>query len=300
MATSNTTRVSLKLLIDTRGCKVLFAEASKDVVDFLFSLLSLPVGTVIRLLSKDGMVGSVGKLYESVENLNDTYLQPNLDKDTLLKPKATVAVGANILPQLTNNINVDSNSKQFYMCSYCNPRHISDVCYTPCPNSYNYSISTRVTYVSPQASSSTVVATGSEGGYVKGVVTYMVMDNLEVKPMSTISSIALLNQFNVKDVGALQEVVVHLGMQEHNKVLFAESGKDFVDFLFITFLSLPVGTVIKLLSKKCMVGCLGKLYDSLENLDNTYLQPNLNKDVLLFVPYLENRLKMVLFSKKIY
>ncbi|CAL8169346.1 unnamed protein product [Prunus armeniaca] len=222
MATSNTTRVSLKLLIDTRGCKVLFAEASKDVVDFLFSLLSLPVGTVIWLLSKDGMVGSMGKLYESVENLNDTYLQPNLDKDTLLKPKATVAVGANILPQLTNNINVDSNSKQFYMCSYCNPRHISDVCNTPCPNSYNYSISTKVTYVSPQASSSTVVAkSGSEGGYVKGVVTYMVMDNLEVKPMSTISSIAVLNQFNVKDVGALQEVVVHLGMQEGLKLLKA-------------------------------------------------------------------------------
>ncbi|KAL6272770.1 hypothetical protein ACE6H2_023462 [Prunus campanulata] len=223
MATSNTTRVSLKLLIDTKGYKVLFAEASKDVVDFLFSLLSLPVGTVIRLLSKDGMVGSMGKLYESVENLNDTYLQPNLDKDTLLKPKTTVAAGPNILPLLTNNINVNSNSKQFYVCSsyYCNPCHISDVYGTLCPNRNN-SMSTRVTYVSPQASSSTVVATsGSEGGYVKGVVTYMVMDNLEVKPMSTISSIAVLNQFNVKDVGALREVVVHLGMQEGLKLLKA-------------------------------------------------------------------------------
>ncbi|KAI5346316.1 hypothetical protein L3X38_014195 [Prunus dulcis] len=84
MATSNTTSVSLKLLIDTKGGKVLFAEASKDVVDFLFTLLSLPVGTVIRLLSKDAMVGTLGKLYESVENISYTYLQPNLKKDTLL------------------------------------------------------------------------------------------------------------------------------------------------------------------------------------------------------------------------
>ncbi|BFG37952.1 hypothetical protein CerSpe_242260 [Prunus speciosa] len=107
------------------------------------------------------------------------------------------------------------------MCSYCNPRHISDVYGTPCPNKNN-SMSTRVTYVSPQASSSTVVATsGSEGGYVKGVVTYMVMDNLEVKPLSTISSIAALNQFNVKDVGALREVVVHLGKKEGLKLLKA-------------------------------------------------------------------------------
>ncbi|PQQ00084.1 hypothetical protein Pyn_28387 [Prunus yedoensis var. nudiflora] len=62
MATSNTRSESLKLLIDTKGGKVLFAEASKNVVDFLFTLLSLLVGTVIKLLSKDGVVGSLGKL----------------------------------------------------------------------------------------------------------------------------------------------------------------------------------------------------------------------------------------------
>jgi hypothetical protein len=37
----------------------------------------------------------------------------------------------------------------------------------------------------------------NEGGYVKGLITYMVMDYLEVKPMSTISSITLLTKFNV-------------------------------------------------------------------------------------------------------
>lgn len=50
-----------------------------------------------------------------------------------------------------------------------------------------------------------------EGGFVKGVVTYLVMDDLAVKPMSTISSINTLNKFNVTDVGALQEKVVDLG-----------------------------------------------------------------------------------------
>ena len=53
-----------------------------------------------------------------------------------------------------------------------------------------------------------------EGGYVKGVVTYMVMDDLVMKPMSTISSIALLEKFSVKEVGALEERVVDLGMDE--------------------------------------------------------------------------------------
>nr|GEX24992.1 pre-rRNA-processing protein TSR2-like [Tanacetum cinerariifolium] len=52
------------------------------------------------------------------------------------------------------------------------------------------------------------------GGFVKGVVTYMVMDDLVVKPMSTISSITMLNKFNVKEVGALEEKMVSLEMKE--------------------------------------------------------------------------------------
>ncbi|KAH0749766.1 hypothetical protein KY290_028998 [Solanum tuberosum] len=42
----------------------------------------------------------------------------------------------------------------------------------------------------------------------------MVLDDLVVKPMSTISSITLLNQFSIKDVGVLKEKVVTLGMDE--------------------------------------------------------------------------------------
>ncbi|CAL8126793.1 unnamed protein product [Prunus armeniaca] len=56
MATTNSATVSLKLLIDTKSNKVLFAEASKEVVDFLFTLLSLHVATVTRLLLSNGVV----------------------------------------------------------------------------------------------------------------------------------------------------------------------------------------------------------------------------------------------------
>ncbi|TQE14224.1 hypothetical protein C1H46_000143 [Malus baccata] len=84
MVTSNSHPLTLKLLIDKKRQKVLFADAAKDFVDFLFtllSLLSLPVGTIIRLLFKDAMVSSLGKLYQSIETLNDEYLQPNMEKD---------------------------------------------------------------------------------------------------------------------------------------------------------------------------------------------------------------------------
>ncbi|KAJ1436387.1 hypothetical protein SESBI_04421 [Sesbania bispinosa] len=125
---STSTKVTLKLLIDTKNQKVLFAEASKAVIDFLFNLLRLLVGTVVRLLSKNGMV-----------------------------------------------------------------------------------MATEVRYVGKKVAEENI---SIKSGFVKEIVTFMVMDDLVVEPMSTISSITLLNKFNVKEVGTLQEKVVELGMPE--------------------------------------------------------------------------------------
>ena len=51
-------------------------------------------------------------------------------------------------------------------------------------------------------------------GFVQGIVTYTVMDDLKVTPMSTISGITLLNAFAVRDLGDLQEKTVQLGYNE--------------------------------------------------------------------------------------
>ncbi|KAK7821154.1 hypothetical protein CFP56_037935 [Quercus suber] len=74
----------------------------------------------------------------------------------------------------------------------------------------------------PSPSATKTSSSCTEGGYVKGLVTYMVMDDLEVKLMSTISSITLLiNKFNVKGIRALEEKVVNFGMDEGVKLLKA-------------------------------------------------------------------------------
>jgi hypothetical protein len=66
--------LSVKLLIDRKAQRLLFTEASKEVVDFLllfaeaskeavdflFSFLALPVATAVKLVGKDAMVGCVG------------------------------------------------------------------------------------------------------------------------------------------------------------------------------------------------------------------------------------------------
>jgi hypothetical protein len=45
-------------------------------------------------------------------------------------------------------------------------------------------------------------------------VTFILMDDLVIKPYSPISVITLLKEFNFKQVGTLQEMMVEFGMDE--------------------------------------------------------------------------------------
>ncbi|KAL3828504.1 hypothetical protein ACJIZ3_017306 [Penstemon smallii] len=230
MAESN---ISMKLLIDTQNNRVLFAEASKDCVDFLFHMLSLPIATVIRLLKEENeMVGSVQNLYESIENLNETYIVPQHSKDFLLKLNFRACSCS--VPLLSINNTPTDQKKHFYKCSGCSSystTRVTDDNRAICPGC-SQRMTTSMTYVSPPP---LVPNATNETGFVKGVVTYMVMDDLVVTPMSTISCITLLNKFNVRDVSVLQEKVVNLGMDEALKLLKASlHSKKVLTEVFVT------------------------------------------------------------------
>ncbi|CAI9097751.1 OLC1v1034233C1 [Oldenlandia corymbosa var. corymbosa] len=224
-------KMSMTLLIDSATNRVLFAEAGKDVADFIFHIMGLPIGTVIRLLKKQEIGGSLGNIYDSIENLKETYIQPNQTKDKLLKPTSPIdptfsnplilsleSDDEELVPEKTKKksaavmVGYKCNN-HFYFCD--DPRGI-------CPNCRT-TMSAKMTYVAPPPlpEPNHVKNDGELSGFVKGVVTYMVMDDLVVKPMSTISSIALLNKLNVKDVGALEEKEVELGIDEALNLLKA-------------------------------------------------------------------------------
>ncbi|MBA0780735.1 hypothetical protein Gotri_004801, partial [Gossypium trilobum] len=178
----------------------------------MFNILSLPVGTVIRLLTKEQMVGSLGNLYDSLENMNDTYILSPANKDTLLKP--IVPNNAAKVPPLLPTVE-SSNLKPtgIYRCGNTYHRgscglYVANDSKSVCPSCNNVMTQT-ATIVNPRKGSST-----NEGGYVKGVVTYMIMDDLVVTPMSAISCFTLLNKFNIKDVGVLEEKTINIGTDE--------------------------------------------------------------------------------------
>ncbi|XP_052185952.1 uncharacterized protein LOC127797262 [Diospyros lotus] len=169
---------SLKLLVDTTTDKVVFAEAGKDFVDFLFGLLQLPLGGILAALSGQAVSGSTIKIYKSVQNLADEYLLPNQRKDSLLHPATATSstVPSPLLKALPFSFQGSSSG-----------------------NSKNEVLK----------------------GYVKSAVVYTVADDLTVEPLSTVSSVALLNALKVKDIGFLQEKIVEVDVDEGLKLLKA-------------------------------------------------------------------------------
>ncbi|KAF7052044.1 hypothetical protein CFC21_060203 [Triticum aestivum] len=214
-STAATTTLSMKLLVDTKGRRVLFAEAGKDVVDFLFSLLALPIGTVVKLIGAKSMVGSAGDLYRSVEKLDGTYVQPGAAKEEILRPVMARSPANSALLGLPAPTPPPAPSNRFFKCSIASYSvcrdYVTDVSGTKCPRCSN-AMTTQIQYAPPA---------GAADGFVRGVVTYTVMDSLAVSPMSAISSITLLNTFAVTDLTALQEKTVQIGYKEGLEILKA-------------------------------------------------------------------------------
>ncbi|KAH7548028.1 hypothetical protein ACOSQ2_033004 [Xanthoceras sorbifolium] len=194
--------IKLKLLVDTKAKKVILAEAGKDFIDFLIHLLSLPLATVVRLLKEKNMVGSLSYLYETIENLPDSCLQPGHTKKSLLNPRASIRV-TGIPLTLSNN---DLETRYFYCCAnYYSHHTVADVPNMTCPTCMQ-KMSCTLSYVSSTAGV----------GFVNGSsVTYIVMENLEFMPMSPELFVTLLKKFKNREVcGALEEIDVNFGMQE--------------------------------------------------------------------------------------
>ncbi|CAH9065383.1 unnamed protein product [Cuscuta europaea] len=223
--------VSLKLLINKKDKKVVFAEAEKPFVDFLFYLMSLPMGTVIKLVTQKSMVGALGKLYGSISDLSDTYLQPGTNKDTFLNPKTTVLMSSEVPRLMPPAAGFSAVTKKVYACpkylygtggsSSCrNTLRFTDDPKAVCPGCHS-AMSAEMNYVAPVTATAASSRDDDDRGFVRGVVTYMVMDDLKVMPHSTISTITALNEHNVKDFGSLEVKVVQLGIDSGLKLLKA-------------------------------------------------------------------------------
>ncbi|MQM04773.1 hypothetical protein Taro_037581 [Colocasia esculenta] len=307
--------LSLVLVVDKQANRVLWAESGGDVVDVLFSFLTLPLGTVVRVLGKQSGLGCVDELYKSVEALDESCFQKPCCKSMLLRPRSAAEHLCEDLP-----VRVDKSELTFYRCSL----------YKSCieekyPSVYSTVLGCRCRCLGTTDRILKWEGTSTEG--VNGVFVdlggkFTISDDLCISPASASTTISLLHRCRSKEsqlehmkVALSRETVLTLlqksltsktpltetflqksesqpaeeqlhPITDHeevtgsagrefkarlvrsrarNEVMFAEIGEDIADLLF-SFLTIPLGSIIRLMGKASHIGCMDNLYQSVANL----------------------------------
>ncbi|XP_057452196.1 uncharacterized protein LOC130744016 [Lotus japonicus] len=324
-----TKTLPIKILFDKQTNKVVAVEATNDFVDTLFSFLSLPLGTITRLvttttnsnnnndqqLPEPPFPSSINNLYQSVQNLSPNDVWNPVCKQMLLRPRNPCEA---LCSKLVLNVDDTEPARKVYVCGSCDKfttfPNLVCTCGKPVREPHNLD------------SPGSVEAKG--GVFVKqNETSFLVFDDLKIVPNSFVNSVPLLLKMGYSDLTQLEEITQNIGKHEilkilkyaltshepltnailgcdskkkddplhqfasavrarpktddskmdvkvvrsksQNKIIFAEANEDFVDFIF-SFLTIPLGSVVKLLGGNSFVGCVDNLYMSVETLDSSW------------------------------
>ncbi|RLM74475.1 hypothetical protein C2845_PM15G20450 [Panicum miliaceum] len=275
------------LFIDKEKQRVLFAESGKEFVDVLFSFLTLPLGTVVRLLGKQSGVGCLDEVYKSVESLSTEHFQTEACRNMLLRPLNAAAGHCDRL-----KVNVDYRDLRSIYLVWVGGQWIEN----------------------------------TDGVFVKSGPMLIITDDLQVAPASTGYVFSLLDKFGLNEKADIKEEFLFLDCEkimsllkrtliskepltglyfntvvtpdavrldeelpanlspkqesndaqevsaikikliqtaDNSAVLYAEVGQDFVDLIF-GLLSVPLGFITKAYGQWPPNGCLDNLYRSVD------------------------------------
>nr|KAJ0188372.1 hypothetical protein LSAT_V11C900469100 [Lactuca sativa] len=177
-------KVQLKVYVDKKKKKVMFAEADEDFVEILFSFFTLPLGTIAKLSRKHVdsnaiKVGSLTSLYESIINLNEKHFSNEHCKDALINPSNSSASFCQKL-----KVNLDETK----------PIISSSV-----PQELKVNVDDAV--------------------FLKKKASFIITDDLNVVPVMLDTSIVLLCSLGVEYIDLLEEIIMPFGLEEFSNLL---------------------------------------------------------------------------------
>lgn len=207
MAPAPAKTLSLKLVIDTAQCRVVFAEGNRDFVDLLLSFLVMPVGTAVRVAGGKSGLGCMDALYKSVEGLDGKCFNTEACKKMLLFPP-------NAHRSNCEGLAVSVNDTPFCKHFQCRDwedgggqhRFWTTVKDAKCPTCGNVMTTFSVpTYADGSPS--------NVGVFLKGSDKYLITDDLRVSTIHTLK-MEELKKLGVNDYRRLFEMTVRVGRNE--------------------------------------------------------------------------------------
>ncbi|KAK1320075.1 hypothetical protein QJS10_CPA03g01474 [Acorus calamus] len=307
----------VKLLVDKDRNQVVFAESNKDLVDFLFSFLTLPLGRIVTLLGKGHLDGCIDNIYESVENLQECHFQSKACRELLLRPRSA---SDDQCRSLAIQIGQPEIHYKYFVLDLLKYALVSKAplskAFLPGGGSsgeeekskIKVNLSLKEDFVEllfgfltlPLGSIVKLFSGQSSIGCLdnlyKSAQVFSNGDNVKFNTPYTnkLLSPKIPEHFgcycNLLGVGEsedhyYQDMANNLKVKllvdkDTNQVVLAESNKDLVDLLF-SFLTLPLGRVVSLLGKGHLDGCINNIYGSVDNLEERHVHVKACREMLL-------------------
>ncbi|KAJ9550837.1 hypothetical protein OSB04_014882 [Centaurea solstitialis] len=340
---ANQDKISLKVLFQKGHYKVIFAEADNNFVDTLFSIVTLPLGTIVRILGKSpdqrlNPLVSLQNLHKSLVELPESYLSSEEGKFMMLNPRTKIhECCTNLKLQID-----DTEPTKYIICENegCNKKSLAyfSTCSLARCLYCRKAMTREIKYT--EMFDPTLPRRNERGVLVPDPETFIVTDDLFVVPNTLDAGLRLLCDRGFTDASHLEEKTIDIGREQFSfelsssliclniifvfqmlillraalvlkypltylvfniihpigtpvrsltcneedrslktmtlkltlqkstsKFLFAETGEDFVDFLF-GFLEIPLGTlIVESMNDKTYLESLENLYDSICGMD---------------------------------
>ncbi|CAA7061802.1 unnamed protein product [Microthlaspi erraticum] len=204
-------KFTLRVIIDQEKKKVVLAEADRDFVDVLFSLLTLPMGAIVRLLKKhpNSEIGCFSNLYKSVADMGIDNFETQACKEMLLNPRS---VEEGKCKRLKLNLNPTDDDLKFFKCPYfsgCNLCSNFSGSDCACGEKMDQEIE-----LSEEEEEDQVVKNDVGGVFVRGRSSFIITDDLKVSVDSTGLVLKTLNLLGCSDVSKLGERLLEIGLNE--------------------------------------------------------------------------------------
>ncbi|KAM0999332.1 hypothetical protein FF1_006046 [Malus domestica] len=315
MGEKSMNKISLKVLMNNLTNKVIFAECDSDFIDVLLSFLAIPLGKIVRLSNRSQplRIGCMDNLYGNVENLDLQHFRTAECRDMLLHPRSRAEdllmnlklkydqfeasrlngfANWNTVEELTFDVGVDE-VLNVLMCSLAsdirdnvaedlssssqrqpkmsNPR--SDPRSDPeNEQSLSPDPKTRSDLMNPPPLSKTPLS--------DTLLKDKTVPNVSIEYLDEEKHI---ESQKVEDKMYKEEQKIPIKLivsKSKTKVCYAEAGVDFVNLIF-SFLTLPLGFIVKQMQNNSMKGSNDRLYRGVRDLDEQYLKSYLHKKMFL-------------------
>ncbi|KAK4270441.1 hypothetical protein QN277_023477 [Acacia crassicarpa] len=164
---------NLRITVSKSKNKILYVEAEEDFTDFLLSFLSMPLGATLKLLDANVNLGSMQNLYKSVKGLNPSWFGRYRSECPPFSPLLDLKVASQ---------------------NGCKKQPL-DICEEESPSYHDTSnlFTKKMTLFEPRCADGWSEAVG----FVRRPSLFAVMDDLQVTPLTSTSTVSFLQKLQV-------------------------------------------------------------------------------------------------------